>query len=267
MHFIVSADQWHLQQTHHSVPVPETMARLAGDTWWGSALAGREEFPFPSLPASPSAVSQSTKPFPAHPSPPPPAHAGEGPQPTAPQPWSRTPPPPSNAHPRHPRSPPQLSPAGTHAGGPVTGTDALGVQLPADLPGEEGGLLQLQLGDPGHHLRGGHAGLATPDGPGLHDPRPVVVTQDLADAAVGYLWMERLGQGLSGKRIWRRRRPPAPPRLWRTLRLREMSEVRTPHAASSMILFLLQVGRGRPFTKRPPSWFTPLGPGERPGSW
>lgn len=53
------------------------------------------------------------------------------------------------------------------------------------------------------------------------------------------------------------------PRPGRTLRLREMSEVRAPRTASSMILVLLQAGRGRPFTKRPPSWFTLLGPGDK----
>lgn len=69
---------------------------------------------------------------------------------------------------------------------------------------------------------------------------------------------------LGGKVFWGENRDPNPqPR--RTLRLREMSEVRTPQEASSMIRCLLQAGRGRPFTKSPPSWFTALGPGERTG--
>lgn len=46
-----------------------------------------------------------------------------------------------------------------------------------------------------------------------------------------------------------------------------MSELRAPLAASAMILCLLHVGRGRPFRKSPPSWFTPLGPGGGAQGW
>lgn len=67
-----------------------------------------------------------------------------------------------------------------------------------------------------------------------------------------------MGQRLSGRLVWRRRSPPFPEAP--TLRLREMSELRMPRAASSMILLRLQAGRGRPFRKSPPSWFMPLGP-------
>lgn len=157
--------------------------------------------------------------------------------------------------------------ARTHAGGPVAGTDPLSVQLLPNLPGEERRLLPLQLRDPCHHLGGGRAGLAAPDGFGLHGPRPVEAAQDLADAAVGHLRHGEAGGCSVGRFLGgdggKNRDPNPRPR--RTLRLREMSEVRTPQEASSMIRCLLQAGRGRPFTKSPPSWLTALGPGERTG--
>jgi len=47
---------------------------------------------------------------------------------------------------------------------------------------------------------------------------------------------------------------------WETLSCREMSHGRTPLWASSTILCRTTSGNGRPFTKTPPSWFTPPWP-------
>lgn len=44
---------------------------------------------------------------------------------------------------------------------------------------------------------------------------------------------------------------------WLTRSCREISHGRTPWWASSTILWRTTSGRGRPFTKTPPSWFTP----------
>ena len=47
---------------------------------------------------------------------------------------------------------------------------------------------------------------------------------------------------------------------WDTLSCLEMSQGRTPLWASSTILCRTTSGRGRPFTKTPPSWLTPPWP-------
>lgn len=100
--------------------------------------------------------------------------------------------------------------ARTHAGGPVAGTDPLSVQLLPNLPGEECRLLPLQLRDPCHHLGGGRAGLAAPDGFGFHGPRPVEAAQDLADAAVGHLRHGEAGGCSVGRFLGGRTGTPTP---------------------------------------------------------
>ena len=45
-----------------------------------------------------------------------------------------------------------------------------------------------------------------------------------------------------------------------TWRMREMSQGRAPECANSTIFCLVASGKGRPFTKTPPNWLTPLWP-------
>jgi len=67
-------------------------------------------------------------------------------------------------------------------------TDAPSGQLPADLPGEDRGVLPLAPNDRHGDRRGEEAGPAASDGLGLHPPRRVEPTQDLADATDGHLF-------------------------------------------------------------------------------
>jgi len=122
-------------------------------------------------------------------------------------------------------------------------------------------MLQLQLGDPGHHLGGGHAGLAATGGLRPHGPRPVVAAQDFADAAVGHLRTGRLGQGLGG--IGFGGEPPSQAHLEAT------GDVRGPDPARRQLDDPLPLagGEGAAVHEETPQLVHAAGSWERAGSW